>query len=149
MAARVLSSYRRDDFQNADSYAVQLAMVLERYDDRIIEAVMSPLTGIQRECKFPPSIAEFVEFCDETRRRTNWESEYNKRTAKQFKERDRLERLGKETSVEYRTEVINRVLGPAAADYGFQFKSIGNAAAQVARRQEPEPPYDDGEEKLK
>jgi hypothetical protein len=43
---------------------VQLGLVLEQYDDAVIRWVTSPLTGIQRQCKFPPSIAEVVEACD-------------------------------------------------------------------------------------
>jgi hypothetical protein len=43
---------------------VQLGMVLERYPDAVIRDVTSPLTGIQRRSKWPPSIAEVVEACD-------------------------------------------------------------------------------------
>lgn len=45
-------------------------MVLERYSDDIIREVTSPITGIQRRAKFPPSIAEIVEICDDTHERT-------------------------------------------------------------------------------
>ena len=44
---------------------MQLGAVLERYSDNIIREVSSPLTGIQRHCKFPPTIAEVAEMCDE------------------------------------------------------------------------------------
>ncbi len=40
-------------------------MVLERYPDQIIRDITSPLTGIQRRSKFPPTIAEVVTACDE------------------------------------------------------------------------------------
>lgn len=43
---------------------LQLGMVLERYSDDVIRAVSDPRTGIQRRCKFPPSIAEVVEACE-------------------------------------------------------------------------------------
>jgi hypothetical protein len=43
---------------------LQLLTVLERYPDDIIIDVTNPATGIQRQCKFPPSIAEIVEACD-------------------------------------------------------------------------------------
>lgn len=39
-------------------------MVLERYSDSVIRECCSPVTGIQRKSKWPPSIAEVVEFCD-------------------------------------------------------------------------------------
>jgi hypothetical protein len=64
MSLQVLSSYRRDDFANPDGFLAQLGLVLEQYDDAVIRWVTSPLTGIQRQCKFPPSIAEVVEACD-------------------------------------------------------------------------------------
>jgi hypothetical protein len=64
MSLQVLSSYRRDDFANPDGFLAQLGLVLEQYDDAVIRKVTSPLTGIQRHCKFPPSIAEVVEACD-------------------------------------------------------------------------------------
>lgn len=64
LSLQVLSSYRRDDFANPDGFLVQLGMVLERYPDAVIRDVTSPVTGIQRRCKFPPSIAEIVEACD-------------------------------------------------------------------------------------
>src|SRR5262249_21136906 len=99
----VFGSYRRDDFADPENFLLQLGMVLERYDDKIIEAVTSPLTGIQRECKFPPSIAEFVEFCDETQRRLSWATEYDKRTAEQLRARERFERQGEEETLEHRT----------------------------------------------
>ena len=66
-ARLVLSSYRRDDFADPDSFLLQLGMVLERYADEIIREITSPLTGIQRK-QFkhsgPPTIADIVEACD-------------------------------------------------------------------------------------
>src|SRR5258708_9432398 len=64
LARQILSCYRRDDFADPENYLIQLGMILERYPDDIIREVTSPVTGIQRTCKFPPSIAEVVEFCD-------------------------------------------------------------------------------------
>lgn len=66
----IFSAYRKDDFADAEGFAVQLATVLERYPDGVIEAVTGPLTGIQRRSKFPPTLAEIVTACDdETGRR--------------------------------------------------------------------------------
>lgn len=64
LSRQVLSSYRRDDFADPDGFLVQLGMVLERYPDAVIRDITSPLTGIQRRTKWPPSIAEVVEACD-------------------------------------------------------------------------------------
>src|SRR5262245_26832987 len=78
-ARMVLGAYRKDDFADPDSFLLQLGMVLERYDDGTIEHATSPLTGIQRESKFPPTIAEMVEFCDEVVRRQNYTAQYDAR----------------------------------------------------------------------
>jgi hypothetical protein len=84
-------------------------MVLERYDDKVIEAVTSPVTGIQRSCKFPPSIAEFVEFAEEHVRRSTFASTWDARSAAQLKERAEIEAQGKTESFEHRAEVVERV----------------------------------------
>ena len=43
----------------------QLGTVLQGYSDAVIAHVTSPQTGLQRTCKFPPSIAEVVTACEE------------------------------------------------------------------------------------
>lgn len=129
----VFGGYRRDDFANPDSFLLQLGMVLERYDDKIIETVTNPLSGIQRECKFPPSIAEFVEFCDEVRRRSTFEARWNEQKEKQLAEREEFERQKKEEPLDHRTKVVNRVVDELKGQ-GFQFKSLGTIAANVTRK---------------
>ena len=108
-AQQILGSYRKDDFADPDSYLVQLGMVLERYPDKIIDAVTSPVTGIQRTCKFPPSIAEFVEFIDEHIRRSTYASTYDERSKRQLAERAKYEQQGKTESAEHRAAVANRI----------------------------------------
>ena len=130
-AKMVLGSYRRDDFADPDNFLLQLGMILERYSDKVVEAVTSPITGIQRTCKFPPSIAEFVEFCNETMRRMNWSSEYDARSARQLKERDQRDRTSKEEDPEYRRQVIERNLRPLMEEQGFQFTCLGNAVTKI------------------
>jgi hypothetical protein len=128
----VFGSYRRDDFAEPDGFLLQLGMVLERYDDKTIETVTSPLTGIQRECKFPPSIAEFVEFCDEVRRRSTFEARWNEQKEKQLAEREEFERQDKEETAEHRSSVVNRTVDELK-EHGFQFKSLGGLAAKAIK----------------
>jgi hypothetical protein len=109
-AQQILSSYRRDDFADPDGYLVQLGMVLERYDDAVIRAVTSPLTGIQRSCKFPPSIAEFVEFIDEHIRRTSYVANFDEQAQKQLVEREEEKCQLREEPLEYRRKVAERIL---------------------------------------
>ena len=129
-AQMVFGSYRRDDFADPESFLVQLGMVLERYPDNVIEAVTGPLTGIQRECKFPPSIAEFVEFCDDAQRRSTFTARWDAQAEKQLTEREAFERQSNEEPLEHRADVVNRVLGELRGQ-GFQFRSLGSIAANV------------------
>lgn len=95
-------------------------MVLERYDDAVIRAVTSPVTGIQRTCNFPPSIAEFVEFIDEHIRRSTFASNYDTRSRKQLEEREQFEREAKAETPAQRQQVAERIRGEMRAA-GFQF----------------------------
>ena len=63
-ARAIFSCYRRDDFADAEGFLLQLGTVFDRYPAEVVEAVSSPLTGIQRRAKFPPTIAEIVEACE-------------------------------------------------------------------------------------
>jgi hypothetical protein len=129
-AQQVLGSYRKDDFADPDSYLVQLGMVLERYDDKVIEAVTSPVTGIQRTCKFPPAIAEVVEFIDEHIRRAGFAANYDARSRKQLEEREKFERQGKTETPEYRKAVVDRAKAEMRAR-GFQFEGDTKPAERI------------------
>ena len=61
----LLGAYRRDEYADPVQFVGQLAAVLSPYRREIIEYVTSPMTGIQRKSKFPPTIAEIVAACDE------------------------------------------------------------------------------------
>jgi hypothetical protein len=54
----VTGAYRKDDFSDADGFAVQAATLAETYTDEAIERVTNAVTGIQTQCKFPPTLAE-------------------------------------------------------------------------------------------
>lgn len=60
----MFSSYRKDQYDDPDSFMVQLGMVLEQYPDEVCRFVTDPRTGIQRRIKWPPTISEIVEACD-------------------------------------------------------------------------------------
>jgi hypothetical protein len=120
-AQQILGSYRRDDFADPDIFLVQLGMVLERYDDAVIRAVTSPVTGIQRTCKFPPSIAEFVEFVDEHVRRSTFASNYDERSKRQLEEDAELERQRKTEPPEVRAAVVALAKEELRAK-GFRFE---------------------------
>src|SRR5215468_2602668 len=60
----IFSAYRLDQFADPDGFMAQLGVILEQYADEVVLHVSSPLTGIQRESDFPPSIAKIVAACD-------------------------------------------------------------------------------------
>lgn len=63
----LFSSYRLDQYPDPKAFMAQIGMVLDQYDPQVVAIVTSPLTGIQRKCKFPPSIAEVVDECNRVR----------------------------------------------------------------------------------
>lgn len=108
--------------------------MLERYPDEIIGRATSPITGIQRECKFPPSIAEFVAFCDEVRRRASYADEWNRRAQEQLAEREEFERNERREPLEHRNRVAERIKAELRK-HGFKFEndpySHGETSASV------------------
>ncbi len=64
-ARRIFSAYRKDDYADPDGFVVQLGVILEAYPPTVIDYISHPRTGIQRRCKFPPSLAEITEACDD------------------------------------------------------------------------------------
>jgi hypothetical protein len=61
----VFSAYRIDQYAEPESFKTSLGAVLEQYPDEVITYVCDPRTGIQRRLKWPPTISEIVEACDE------------------------------------------------------------------------------------
>lgn len=61
----LFSAYRRDEFADPEGFVTQIGVVLEEYPEDVIVYVTHPRTGLQRRSKWPPSIAEVVEACDE------------------------------------------------------------------------------------
>lgn len=60
----MLSAFRKDEYANPESFALQAAMNLQGYSREVIEYVTAPTTGLQTRLKFPPSLAEIVEACE-------------------------------------------------------------------------------------
>jgi hypothetical protein len=58
------SAYRADQYADGEGYMTQLGMVFEQYPDEVVIWVTDPRTGVQRSSKWPPSISEVVEACD-------------------------------------------------------------------------------------
>ena len=85
-------------------------MLLETFQDSTIAAVSSEKgKGIQFYCKFPPSLAEVKEFCEDLQRRASYSSDYAARVKKQLDERDAYDAQVKTESLEHRKAVVARV----------------------------------------
>ncbi len=79
---------------------MSLGLILEQYPDEVIKFVTDPRTGIQRRSKWPPSIAEIVEACDEC--------------ATNIKRRERFTNWGK-NNVDAFGNIVAQIEGPPPA----------------------------------
>ena len=140
----ILGSYRRDDFADPDNFLASLVVVLKEYSNEVIAAVTDPRTGIQRTCKFPPSIADFVEFCNETQRRMNWASNYDARSRQQLARREKFKQQSMDETPEQRAAAVERNFAELRKR-GGEFQKLANVAAKAVGQQEEPPPYDDRE----
>lgn len=61
----LFSAYRADQYADPDGFMASLGMVLEQYPNEVIMFITDPRTGVQRGKKWPPTISEIVEACDE------------------------------------------------------------------------------------
>lgn len=112
-------------------------MMLERYDDDVIRAVTSPVTGIQRSCKFPPTLAEFVEFINEHIRRSTYTATYDAHSQKQIRESDEFERQGTTEHAEYRKAVALRIKAEMGTR-GFKFEGDTKSAERHWKKFSPD-----------
>jgi hypothetical protein len=61
----IFSAFRADQYSDPDGYLTSLGLVLEQYPSDVIVYISDPRTGVQRRCKWPPTISEIVEACDD------------------------------------------------------------------------------------
>lgn len=105
----LFSAYRKDEYALPDAFLAQLGMIFDRYDDVVVESVTNPLTGIQSRYRSPPPIAAIVEACDAEHRRTNFKSDWDRRTEQQLRERELVEQVDGREPLEHRRAVVARV----------------------------------------
>jgi hypothetical protein len=63
----LFSAYRKDDFSDPEGFVTQLGAILCDFEEDVVAYVTSPKTGIQRRSKWPPSISEILEACEQHR----------------------------------------------------------------------------------
>jgi hypothetical protein len=61
----LFSAYRRDDFADPEGFVAQLGVILCDYPEEVVIYVTSPKTGLQRRSKWPPTISEIIEACEQ------------------------------------------------------------------------------------
>ena len=61
----LFAAYRADQYADPEGFMVSLGAVLEGFPERVITYVTDPRTGIQRRSKWPPTISELVDACEE------------------------------------------------------------------------------------
>jgi hypothetical protein len=86
-ARQVYGSYRKDDFADPEVFLKGLCEILMIYPDAVVRDATSHTSGIQTHCKFPPSIAEVKDFCDDLERRSTSSADWEARARRQLAER--------------------------------------------------------------
>lgn len=61
----LFSAYRVDQYADPEGFKISLGAILEGFPDGVIKYVCDPRTGLQRRLKWPPTISEVVEACEE------------------------------------------------------------------------------------
>lgn len=61
----LFSSYRADQYADPEGFKNSLGAVLEEFPDEVIRYVCDPRTGIQRRLKWPPTMSEVLEACED------------------------------------------------------------------------------------
>lgn len=64
VVATIMAGYRNPDYHSAADFARMAAEAIEDYPAVTLARLASPKTGILRQSKFPPSIAELVSWCE-------------------------------------------------------------------------------------
>jgi hypothetical protein len=59
------SAYRRDDFADPEGFVAQLGVILSDFPEEVVTYVTGPKTGLQRRSKWPPTISEVLEACED------------------------------------------------------------------------------------
>jgi hypothetical protein len=61
----IFGAYRTDQYADPEVFMVSLGAVLEQFPDEVVTYIADPRTGIQRRSKWPPTISEVVEACEQ------------------------------------------------------------------------------------
>lgn len=122
----LFSAYRLDQYSDPDGFMAQTAVVLSGYDSDVVSYVTDPRTGIQRAQKFPPTISEITDACEEKVTAIAREKELAR-----WRERKRI-------SDELKAQGINRAPEkPGLMTYGEFLERFGQHARPIGRFEKP------------
>ena len=113
----VMAGYRTQDYQDPRAFVALAVGALEDVPQVVLLRMCSPKTGIVREAKWPPAIAELVDWCDRDLARIR-------------------DALGKACQQIERNRVAERRMQDALRKAQDQVRSDGAAAAEKAKREQ-------------
>lgn len=103
------------NYKVSDGYIGNTAALMLDYPKSIALACLHTTRGIVRTCKYPPTPAEIVKWCEADLGHLQRAFEYDLRSAEQLRERERIERENAAESPEHRAAVIERIRAQMAA----------------------------------
>jgi hypothetical protein len=113
---RMVACYPHADAERVGKgYVGAMASVLAEYPRSVAMACADVRSGVVRSCKFLPTIAEVVAWCEPEVARLRRVTDYDARSARQLCERDQLEREANAETPEHRAAVVERIRCEMAA----------------------------------
>jgi hypothetical protein len=145
-ARLLVGCYSKADFADPEIAARAFVSVLARYPESVVIAVTDPATGMPSKLKWPPSIAEVVEACNEAMAPILREFDRKMVAHRQARLRA-APPPGPKMSIKEMEAKMGRPLSGWARRMGDRprFASYGEAEAEIERRRResdglPEPP---------
>lgn len=103
------------NYKVSDGYIGNTAALMLDYPKSIAVACLHTTRGIVRTCKYPPTPAEIVAWCERDYGYLQRVADYDQRSEAQLAERERIERENAAESPEHRAAVIERIRAQMAA----------------------------------
>lgn len=103
------------NYKLSDGYIGNTAALMLDYPKSIALACLHTTRGIVRSCKYPPTPAEIVKWCEADLGYLQRAADYDRRSEAQLAERERIEREIAEIDPEHRAAVVERIRREMAA----------------------------------
>jgi hypothetical protein len=103
-AARIVDAYPNGGRDAGKSYIGALAAVLVSYPRQTATACADRVNGITRDCKFLPTVADIVAWCERKTDPLRHAAEREERITAQLEQREEIKRNGRPTYDEMKTK---------------------------------------------